>query len=188
VAAWIICALSNAGIVGSNPTQGMNVCVRLFCICVVPCVGSGLAKGLIPRSRSPTNCINLRNWSDRSVSRMPYARSGSNRNKDRYNSWLQVPIALSLIHTTACTKPSHSTVFSSRCLVATSNVDVPLTLGFWTVPMPQLPASNRNSSQRLNCSSLTNTNSPTQFTPLYSNALTNSQAGGHLTPTSYILI
>jgi hypothetical protein len=25
---------SNAGIVGSNPTQGINACVRLFCVCV----------------------------------------------------------------------------------------------------------------------------------------------------------
>jgi hypothetical protein len=35
--------------VGSNPTQGMDVCVcvcmRLFCVCVVLCVGSGLAEG-----------------------------------------------------------------------------------------------------------------------------------------------
>jgi hypothetical protein len=28
---------------GSNPTQGMDVCVRLFCVCAVLCVGSGLA-------------------------------------------------------------------------------------------------------------------------------------------------
>jgi hypothetical protein len=34
-------ARSNAGIVGSNPTQGMDVCVH----CVVVCVGSGLAMG-----------------------------------------------------------------------------------------------------------------------------------------------
>jgi hypothetical protein len=26
---------------GSNPTRGMDVCVRLFCVCVVLCVGSG---------------------------------------------------------------------------------------------------------------------------------------------------
>jgi hypothetical protein len=32
----------NAGIVGSNSTQGMEVCVRL---CFVLCVGSGLATG-----------------------------------------------------------------------------------------------------------------------------------------------
>jgi hypothetical protein len=38
-------ALSNAGIMGSNLTEGMDVCVRLFCFYVVPCVGSGLATG-----------------------------------------------------------------------------------------------------------------------------------------------
>jgi hypothetical protein len=31
--------------VGSNPTRGMDVCVRLFCIFVVLCIGSGLATG-----------------------------------------------------------------------------------------------------------------------------------------------
>jgi hypothetical protein len=36
---------SNTGIVSSNPTQGMDVCVRLFYICVVLGVGSGLATG-----------------------------------------------------------------------------------------------------------------------------------------------
>jgi hypothetical protein len=36
-------ARSNAGIMGSNPTQGIDVCVRLFCVCVVLCVGGGIA-------------------------------------------------------------------------------------------------------------------------------------------------
>jgi hypothetical protein len=36
---------SNAGTVGSNPTQVMNVCVRLFRVCVVLCVASGLETG-----------------------------------------------------------------------------------------------------------------------------------------------
>jgi hypothetical protein len=36
---------SNARIVGSNPTQGMDVCVRLFCVL---CVGSCLATGQSP--------------------------------------------------------------------------------------------------------------------------------------------
>jgi hypothetical protein len=36
---------SNAGIVASNPTQGMDVCVRFFYVFVVLCVGNGLAKG-----------------------------------------------------------------------------------------------------------------------------------------------
>jgi hypothetical protein len=30
---------------GLNPTRGMDVCVRLFCVCVVLCVGSGLTTG-----------------------------------------------------------------------------------------------------------------------------------------------
>jgi hypothetical protein len=34
-------ARSNAGTVGSNPTQGMAVCLRLFCVCTA----SGLATG-----------------------------------------------------------------------------------------------------------------------------------------------
>jgi hypothetical protein len=38
-------ARSNAGIVGSNPTQGTDVCVPLSCVCVVPYVGIGLATG-----------------------------------------------------------------------------------------------------------------------------------------------
>jgi hypothetical protein len=37
--AWIVFARSDAGIVGSNPTRCMDVCVcvRLFCVCVVLC-------------------------------------------------------------------------------------------------------------------------------------------------------
>jgi hypothetical protein len=31
-----------------------DVCVRLFCVCVILCVGSGLAMWLIPHPRSPT--------------------------------------------------------------------------------------------------------------------------------------
>jgi hypothetical protein len=41
-------ARSNAEIVGSNPTQGMVVCARLFCVFIVLCVGSGLATGSSP--------------------------------------------------------------------------------------------------------------------------------------------
>jgi hypothetical protein len=38
-------ARSNTVIVVSNPTRGMDVCVRLFPVSVVLCVGSGLASG-----------------------------------------------------------------------------------------------------------------------------------------------
>jgi hypothetical protein len=35
--AWTVFACSNTRFVGSNPTKGMDVCVRLFCVYVVPC-------------------------------------------------------------------------------------------------------------------------------------------------------
>jgi hypothetical protein len=34
-----VSAHSDAGIVGLNPTRGMDVSVHLFCVCVVLCVG-----------------------------------------------------------------------------------------------------------------------------------------------------
>jgi hypothetical protein len=43
--AWNVSVRSNTVTVGSNPTQGLDVCVRLFCVCVVLCVYSGLATG-----------------------------------------------------------------------------------------------------------------------------------------------
>jgi hypothetical protein len=46
--AWTFFARSNAEIMGSNPTQSMDVCVHLFCVYVVLCVGSGLATGWSP--------------------------------------------------------------------------------------------------------------------------------------------
>jgi hypothetical protein len=36
-------ARSKIGIAGSNPIQNTDICVHLFCDCVVLCVGSGLA-------------------------------------------------------------------------------------------------------------------------------------------------
>jgi hypothetical protein len=36
--AWNVFVRSNAGIVVSNPTQGMDVCVCLFCVYVLSCV------------------------------------------------------------------------------------------------------------------------------------------------------
>jgi hypothetical protein len=46
--AWTVFALWSAGIVGSNPTQSMDVCVRLFCVCVVLCTDSGLKTSWSP--------------------------------------------------------------------------------------------------------------------------------------------
>jgi hypothetical protein len=38
-------ALSDTGFMGSNPSQGMDVCMRLFCVYVILYIGSGLARG-----------------------------------------------------------------------------------------------------------------------------------------------
>jgi hypothetical protein len=38
-------ARSNTGVMDSNPTRDMIVCVHLFCVCAVLCVGSGLDTG-----------------------------------------------------------------------------------------------------------------------------------------------
>jgi hypothetical protein len=46
--AWTVFPRSDIGIVGSNPNKGMGVCVHLFCVYVVLCVGSCLARGLSP--------------------------------------------------------------------------------------------------------------------------------------------
>jgi hypothetical protein len=46
--AWTVFARSNSEIVGSNPTGGMDVCMCLFYVCVVVCVGSGLETGWSP--------------------------------------------------------------------------------------------------------------------------------------------
>jgi hypothetical protein len=54
---------STTGIVGSNPTQDMDVCVRLFCLCVVLCAGSGLATGRSPVQEVLPTALRMRNWS-----------------------------------------------------------------------------------------------------------------------------
>jgi hypothetical protein len=58
--AWKVFARWNTRIVGSIPTRGMDVCVRLFCVCVVLCAGRGLATGWSPVQGVLAN--GLRNW------------------------------------------------------------------------------------------------------------------------------
>jgi hypothetical protein len=55
--AWTVFVRSNIWVVGSNPTQGKNVCVRLFSVCVVLRVGRGLATGWSPVPMSPADCV-----------------------------------------------------------------------------------------------------------------------------------
>jgi hypothetical protein len=40
---WNVFARLDTGVVGSNSTWGLDVCVLLFCVCAVLCAGSGLA-------------------------------------------------------------------------------------------------------------------------------------------------
>jgi hypothetical protein len=49
--AWTVISRSKTGITGSNPTWGMDVCVRLYFVCVVLCAGRGLATGWSPVQR-----------------------------------------------------------------------------------------------------------------------------------------
>jgi hypothetical protein len=58
--AWTVVALSNAGIVGSNPTQGMDVCLRLFYVCVVLRVDSDLATGWSPIQKLPPTVYKIK--------------------------------------------------------------------------------------------------------------------------------
>jgi hypothetical protein len=56
---WTIFARSNTGIVGSNPTRGMDVCVYSVFV-----LGSGLATGWSPVQRVLPTALWLRNWSE----------------------------------------------------------------------------------------------------------------------------
>jgi hypothetical protein len=53
---WNVFARSKTGTLASNPAQSMDVCVRYS----VFMLGSGLSTGLIPRPRSPTDCVSIK--------------------------------------------------------------------------------------------------------------------------------
>jgi hypothetical protein len=56
--AWTVSARWNTGIVGSNPTRGMDVCVRLLHVRVFLCIGRGVATAHAPSKES----YRQRNW------------------------------------------------------------------------------------------------------------------------------
>jgi hypothetical protein len=59
--AWTVFARSNVGIMGSNPTWGMDVNVRLFCVCAVLCVQvAALRRADPPSEESYRLCIGSR--------------------------------------------------------------------------------------------------------------------------------
>jgi hypothetical protein len=60
--AWTVFARSKTGIVCSNPTNGMDVCVRLFCVCIVLCVVATLRGADPPSKESYRLCKRSRHW------------------------------------------------------------------------------------------------------------------------------
>jgi hypothetical protein len=58
--AWTVFARSNSEIVCSSPSQGMDVCLPLLCVCV----GSGLATGWSRVQGLLLTVLRLRNWSE----------------------------------------------------------------------------------------------------------------------------
>jgi hypothetical protein len=71
--AWTIFAHSNTGVVGSNSTRGMNICVHVFCVCVVLCAGSGLATGWSPVQWILPTVYRIKKLKKRSVSKGLYS-------------------------------------------------------------------------------------------------------------------
>jgi hypothetical protein len=57
---WTAFARPKTGIVGSNPTHGMDICLHLFCLCVGGC----LATGWSPVQEVLPIVLGLRNWSE----------------------------------------------------------------------------------------------------------------------------
>jgi hypothetical protein len=71
---------SNAGIVGSNPTQGMDVCVYSVCI------GGGLAKGWSPIQGVLPNVLGLRNLSGtKRFTDAPCSKVGATGKREKEN-------------------------------------------------------------------------------------------------------
>jgi hypothetical protein len=63
--AWIDFTRSDAVIVRSNPSSGMDVwCMCCVCEYLCFCTGRGLCDELITRPRSPTDCPRSSNWSE----------------------------------------------------------------------------------------------------------------------------
>jgi hypothetical protein len=60
--AWNVSSRSNAGTVGSKLTWGMDVCVCVYSVWVVLCVGIGLETGWSPLQGILPTLYRLRNW------------------------------------------------------------------------------------------------------------------------------
>jgi hypothetical protein len=66
---WFVFTRSNTGIVGWNPTWGMDVCVRLFCVSTVLCVQVAALRRVDPPSKESYRLCK-RNWREVKVQQM----------------------------------------------------------------------------------------------------------------------
>jgi hypothetical protein len=82
-------ARSNTGAMGSNPNRGMDICVRLFGVSVVLCVGSGLATGWSPaQGVLPTVCkIKELKWNE-AFHGYPVLQVGAVGNYEWMSEWM----------------------------------------------------------------------------------------------------
>jgi hypothetical protein len=106
---WTVFDRSNPGVVGSNSTRGMDVCVRLFCVCVVLCILGGLplvwspVQGVLRTVESEkwlrpnkglVGTIHSKPSTSQSQSRNHQLLSNDSVNMfpRRYNSWINNPL------------------------------------------------------------------------------------------------
>jgi hypothetical protein len=99
--AWTVFVRSNAGIVGPNPTQGMDVCPCLFCICI----GSGLVRGWSPIEGVLPTFLGLRNWSEKrgfTDALCPKVGATAKRERERERPVTYYPIIITILSTQLC--------------------------------------------------------------------------------------
>jgi hypothetical protein len=104
---------SEAWIVGSNPTQDMDVwCMRLFCVCVVLCLGRGLATSWSPVQGVLPSVKWWWNWEIR-----PTLQSGSERKRKTVVRWKSTDVSeknISPSSSGSMNKPSRKPVWNSK--------------------------------------------------------------------------
>jgi hypothetical protein len=83
--AWNVFARSNAGIVGSNPTRDMDVCLRLFCVCVCSDLAKGWfsVQGVLPTVLWLRNRSETKRFTDALCSK---GRASGKRERERVNA------------------------------------------------------------------------------------------------------